>query len=806
MFGKMMGKMLGGNKKKGNAVEKIKKIKKIKMTVMALGAAMPIIGNVLLGLLVACIVIFPIMYIGEKIEAFFAGVGEFFVTTSEKMLNLATGNGWFTNEEGYFVALKNEYKRFNEYPYSEGEFDVAILAATAHYSKMIDTTIYTPDNKCSKDNPDYDETKCNEDLNSQGPPAVEEDQTRSFYDVALDNIGSAYTLWPGEKKLVGHLISTKFNTLCTKAPSGLNIFNPGAWGDLVNTVGDLLHSIVLELENGFTDTTKDLVGSINLLNLASSIWSYSQERANGGDGAGYIESQFTNAKYKLVSDNFVSSIKYIIDKSELNFDCSDMEEPEPGYQWVAIPMLVKYIDYDRYIEYLKNVYVPLRFKNRLLKVDEAGTDYYKLLNFKFYDALSQSQKREVDSIVDAIFGMRDSYVYLLGDARNSTIRVRGMNSLPIQIGSGENWQDYISGNRSYQLGTATCFEQGKATGKKDCNHLGIDFSWGGCENSPVTSIAAGVVVTAVTDISKCPTCGYGRYVVISHDVDGDSKPDYYSLYAHLNTVSVKEGDKVDPGEKVGLIGSTGSSTGAHLHFEIWDKDKRKINPEPILNGIAQGIGNPLAGGMTCNMYTSEQIKAKEDMLKSKVAAAGYGTRAGAVAAAKYLTSDIGVIVPYFYGGKHFNEGISANWGCSRTINANDGGTSKQPNGSNWPDGLDCSGFVAWSIINGGYKGSYFRNNAQGSSNQGNLTDDKVNSSDPSVISKVKAGDLMWNSGHIGIIIGVDVGNCKYYVAEAKGAAYGVVVTKEPCTSNRFEKIILMDDFYNNSERKTEVTK
>lgn len=788
----------GGNNKKGNSIQdKIKKVKRIRMIIMALGAAMPVIGNVLLGLLVACIVIFPIMYIGEKIEAFFAGVGEFVVTTSEKMLNLVTGNGWFTNEDSYFIALKNEYQRFNEYPYSEGEFDVAILAATAHYSKMIDTTIYTPDNKCSKDNPDYDESKCNKELNSQGPAAVEEDETRDFYKVALDNIGSAYTLWPGEKKLVGHLIGTRFNTLCTKAPSGLNIFNPSAWGDLVDTAGDLLHSIVLELENSFTDTTKDAVGTINLLNLASSIWSYAKE-----ENAGYIESQLSNVKYEAVQDSFIANIKYIIDNSVLNFDCSYMGEAPEGYQWVAIPMLVKYLDYDRYIEYLKNVYIPLRFKDRLLKVEDASTEYYNLLNFQFYDALSQRQKTEVDNIVDSIFGMRDSYLYLLGDARNSTIRIRGMTSLPVQIGSGEDWQDYVT--RGYQLGTAKCFVNGEWTGESNCNHLGIDFSWGGCENTPVSAIATGVVQTAVSDISGNPTAGYGKHVVIAHDINEDGKFEYYSLYGHLNRVDVEVGDKVSAGEQIGLLGSTGNSTGAHLHFEIWDEEKRKIDPAPVLNGIAQGGVNPLAGAMTCNMYTAEQLAAKETTLKSKVAAAGYGTRAGVVAAAKYLSSDMGVIIPYFYGGKYWYEGISENWGCARKIGSS--GTDKQPSGSTWPDGLDCSGFVAWSITNGGYKASYFIENAQGSTNQGNMTDDKVDASDPSVISKVKAGDLMWNSEHIAIIIGVDVSNCKYYVAEAKGADYGVVVTPTACNSNRFEKIVLMDDFYNNADRKTEVTK
>lgn len=56
--------------------------------------------------------------------------------------------------------------------------------------------------------------------------------------------------------------------------------------------------------------------------------------------------------------------------------------------------------------------------------------------------------------------------------------------------------------------------------------------------------------------------GYGRCVIIEHNGG------YQSLYAHMNKVFVKKGDKVRLGQKLGTIGSTGFSTGAHLHYEI----------------------------------------------------------------------------------------------------------------------------------------------------------------------------------------------------------------------------------------------
>lgn len=78
-------------------------------------------------------------------------------------------------------------------------------------------------------------------------------------------------------------------------------------------------------------------------------------------------------------------------------------------------------------------------------------------------------------------------------------------------------------------------------------------------NPPIVASATGTVVTAGWNGG-----GYGNYVVVDH---GNG---YQTLYAHLlnNSIVVKAGDKVQQGQKLGNMGSTGRSTGTHLHFEI----------------------------------------------------------------------------------------------------------------------------------------------------------------------------------------------------------------------------------------------
>jgi murein DD-endopeptidase MepM/ murein hydrolase activator NlpD len=88
-------------------------------------------------------------------------------------------------------------------------------------------------------------------------------------------------------------------------------------------------------------------------------------------------------------------------------------------------------------------------------------------------------------------------------------------------------------------------------------HAGLDidqtYNYGG----PVAAAAPGQVVLATSD-----GYGYGSYVVIRHD-NG-----YETLYAHLSAINVSQGQYVSQGEVIGAIGTTGYSTGPHLHFEV----------------------------------------------------------------------------------------------------------------------------------------------------------------------------------------------------------------------------------------------
>ena len=119
---------------------------------------------------------------------------------------------------------------------------------------------------------------------------------------------------------------------------------------------------------------------------------------------------------------------------------------------------------------------------------------------------------------------------------------------------------------------------------KGSKHNGIDLVGAGYTLDNVVAHSDGTVVGIVNNCnrntSKTGERIYGNYVKIKHD-NG-----MYTLYAHLKygTVPVKLNQRVTKGTVLGYMGNTGYSFGAHLHFEVRDKNNAKIDPTPYVGG------------------------------------------------------------------------------------------------------------------------------------------------------------------------------------------------------------------------------
>ena len=93
-------------------------------------------------------------------------------------------------------------------------------------------------------------------------------------------------------------------------------------------------------------------------------------------------------------------------------------------------------------------------------------------------------------------------------------------------------------------------------------HGGIDIASAGIEGKPIIAAADGVVIAAGYNNG-----GYGNWVMIDHGTKGGSR--YVTIYGHMKySPSVSNGQRVSAGKVIGYVGSTGRSTGNHLHFEV----------------------------------------------------------------------------------------------------------------------------------------------------------------------------------------------------------------------------------------------
>ena len=180
------------------------------------------------------------------------------------------------------------------------------------------------------------------------------------------------------------------------------------------------------------------------------------------------------------------------------------------------------------------------------------------------------------------------------------------------------------------------------------------------------------------------------------------------------------------------------------------------------------------------------------LIENNVDDAGFGTRAGVVAAAVTLIGELGdnygVKVPYYWGGGHYDGviiGAHHYWGSDPDC------TTYANNQTYDYCGLDCSGFVPWAIKNGGFKMSQMLagdfKNIRGA--------EKVTLKSNQAV--LQPGDLLESEGHIVLVVGIDEEANKYICAEASGNQAGVLFTRRSFKDSGYWGVN-MDGYYGNS--------
>ena len=232
--------------------------------------------------------------------------------------------------------------------------------------------------------------------------------------------------------------------------------------------------------------------------------------------------------------------------------------------------------------------------------------------------------------------------------------------------------------------------------------------------------------------------------------------------------------------------------------------------------------------ITCNRYSKEESNLLDKILLDRINTAGYATRAGVVAALRFLTLELPYKIPYFFEngrlnnntggdyvdgeGRFYHKGLYLNrdkfselkktrfgpsiWGCPLTNWQDEAGFKP---GVKYPNGLDCSGFVTWAMYNGGFDVS------DTGAGMNSFTGDDLSDLGMHIpitrslleSGSIKAGDLIGCDGHIALVGAIKDGII--YVAESTTYYDGVVM--HPYTINELlnepflNYVINMDNYY-----------
>ena len=323
-----------------------------------------------------------------------------------------------------------------------------------------------------------------------------------------------------------------------------------------------------------------------------------------------------------------------------------------------------------------------------------------------------------------------------------------------------------------------------------------------------------------------------------NDIDTDVKHIY--LYPGLeqvikvntNNLTDKNISFESKNTDVAVVDNNGKVTGVNTGkttLVVSNKSGKRTDIEVVVTRLIKNMdASAKREYFTCKMLSEEEDELLDLILFDRVNRAGYQTRAGVVAAARFLTLESTYEVPYFYEngrlenyepykyvdgeGRYYHRGLylspkktkelkasfvgPAMWGC-KLQNYTDW-NGEYITGQLYPNGLDCSGFVTWALLNGGFDVGDIGGGTDPDNRDLTGLGEKVYISDELMASgRVKVGDLIGLDGHMAILVGWDSNN--YYIAESLNTTKGVVVTtvrrSDLVYNSIYKYIILMDNVY-----------
>ena len=425
-------------------IEKAGKMNKTMKIVQIIAPCAPYILAFVGAFLVIVLVMAQIMVIRDKI----LGAMGYISTGVEKILNFSAGRGWGTNEEVFFGTLSDEYNRFKtrncigeDGSIKNCELDIPLIAATIHYTKTLDIEVFEcyeeDESKCENANDekygkdtDVDENNKSKETDADiedsfmnsSDNVVPTEKTKQFYAVANDKLGKAFSFFPGNKRLLGHLVHPVISETKVDFWSA-----PGAWASFIKEItmvmGGAFRSDILESVTtpwGLAKYFDSLVAYGLLDGMDKPTWDaintfYEIKEFKEPNGTGGLLVSMLKEAI-----NLMDIVNYIKDKQ-----CYEEVVDEEGnitkkyYACIPVPVLAwetggiddtglfnekgTYDEFLYYKRYLYNIYIPATYC------------------WGGKEDLWTCTPGQIMNMVDEIFDQKELYEYLVGDMVQSNI-------------------------------------------------------------------------------------------------------------------------------------------------------------------------------------------------------------------------------------------------------------------------------------------------------------------------------------------------------------------------------------------------
>lgn len=309
--------------------------------------------------------------------------------------------------------------------------------------------------------------------------------------------------------------------------------------------------------------TNELQEKLNTINKDLS----KNESALKDTNAAYNEELNSYSKrVRTLYENGVPSIASIITNSE---DISDFFTKMNLYSTILEnqkKQLNKMKNQKAYIAHVKE-----NIENQKTQVETLKQDIEKsnnllneeLENKKNKVAELESKKSNLQEVSNLLTKQREDALKSIEDEIQRIIeksKQNELNGVSVTEFTGGNFDWPVPGFNIITTRFGEIYNLVKPTGSA---HTGADIAGANINGMPIVAIESGTVAFAGYNAG-----GYGNFVMINHGKCTDDGNNYISLYGHASALAVKTGDHVEKGQVIAYVGTTGNSTGPHLHFEL----------------------------------------------------------------------------------------------------------------------------------------------------------------------------------------------------------------------------------------------